>query len=85
MNHSQLVRRCIALASLATLTGLASATAAPNLLKNGDFEANSIALGTVTSSNAIPDWTYAATGIQPYAGVGTVFNTCATGVQVRLA
>ncbi len=80
MNHIQLVRSGIALAALTTLTGLASATTAPNLLKNGDFEANSVVLnGALTNSTLVPDWTYSATGVQPYAQVTSAFDTCATG------
>ena len=81
MNHIPLVRRCIALAALTTLAGLASAADAPNLLRNGDFESSaSIVLnGALTNSTLVPDWTYSATGLQPFAQVTTAFDTCATG------
>lgn len=79
MNRIQLARRVVALASLATLAGLASA-AAPNLLKNGDFEANTgVVSHAVTNSTAFTDWTYSATGAQAFGAVGTNFNTCPTG------
>ena len=79
MNTIQLARQAVALAALATLSGLAAAAAAPNLLKNGNFEANSVNLvGTLTNSTLVPDWTY-NTAIRGYAQVTTEFKTCATG------
>ncbi len=81
MNHFNLARRALALAALAALTNLASAAAAPNLLKNGDFEANAVVLnGALTNSTLVSDWSYSATGVQPYAQVTTAFDTCATGM-----
>ncbi len=78
MNTIQLARQGIALAALAALSGLAAA-ASPNLLKNGNFEANSVTItGVATNSTQVTDWIY-NTPVRGFAQVTTAFNTCATG------